>query len=558
MNAIWIVIFAIVAYALGYRFYASFLSEKIWKLDPKVVTPAVKHEDGFEYVPTQKFVVFGHHFTSIAGAAPIVGASIAAIWGWLPALLWLVFGTIFIGCVHDFGALVTSLRHDGRGIADYLKELLGPTAVIMMYIVVFFLLVLVTAVFVHLVATLSKVYPGAVLSVWVEVPLAIFIGLMIRRKWKINLYVVTAIALAIMYGMIYVGYLLPIKFDYWTWVVILLVYIFVAARLPVWLLVQPRDFINAYQLVIMLAVVTLGVIVFVLTGDGQVHAPVVNFAPKGAPPIWPFVMIIIACGATSGWHSIVGSGTTPKQIRSEADAKFVGYGGMIGEGYLCLIALLCAVVGLGAAGYAKNYSAWGAAKWPTIFAEGGSTFLAPLGLPLAIGAIFMAVVIKSFAMTTLDSAMRFTRIAFAESSRTWGLPKFFTERTVSMIPGFVVIALLSFSGHQMVLWPLFGATNQILAGLALLASAVFLKMLGRPNLSYIIPFFIMIITSMTAQVWMIINSYIPKQQWELAFIGIVVFICGIGIMIIGYRRWRTGRLEAKAAGEPAPAYGETS
>lgn len=547
MNAIWMVVFAIVAYALAYSFYARFLSKKIWKLDPKVVTPAVKHEDGFEYVPTQKYVVFGHHFTSIAGAAPIVGASIAAIWGWLPALLWLVLGTIFIGCVHDMGALVTSLRHDGRGIADYLKELLGPTAVALMYIVVFFLLVLVTAVFVHLIATLGVAYPGAVLSVWIEIPLAIIIGLLIRKKWKVNLYVVTAIALAIMYGMIYVGYLLPIRLNYWTWVVILLAYIFIATRLPVWFLVQPRDFINAYQLVIMLGVVTAGVVAFVLTGAGQVVAPAVNAAPEGAPPIWPFVMITIACGATSGWHSIVGSGTTPKQVRSEPDAKFVAYGGMIGEGYLCLIALLCAVVGLGAAGYAKNYSAWGAASWPTIFAEGGATFLEPLGLPLAIGAIFMAVVVKSFAMTTLDSAMRFTRIAFAESSRTWGLPKFFADRTVSIIPGFAVIALLVFSGYGMRLWPLFGATNQILAGLALLASAVFLKMLGRPNIYYVIPFFIMIITSMTAQAWMIINSYLPKQQWVLAFIGIVVFICGVGILIIGYKKWRTGRAEARKA-----------
>ncbi|MDI6755285.1 MAG: carbon starvation protein A [Thermodesulfobacteriota bacterium] len=542
MNAIWIVIFAIVLYILAYRFYASFLSKKIWKLDPNVVTPAIKHEDGFEYVPTQKYVVFGHHYSSIAGAAPIVGASIAAIWGWLPALLWLVLGTIFIGCVHDMGALVTSLRHDGRGIADYLKELLGPEAVVLMYIVVFFLLVLVTAVFVHLIASLAAAFPGAVLSVWVEIPLAVFIGLMIRKKWKINLYVVTAIALAIMYGMIYVGYLVPIRFNYWTWIAILLAYIFIAARLPVWLLVQPRDFINAYQLVIMLGVVTVGIIAFVLTGPGQVVAPAVNATPKGAPPIWPFVMITIACGATSGWHSIVGSGTTPKQVRSEPDAKLIAYGGMIGEGYLCLIALLCAVVGLGAAGYAKNYSAWGAASWTTIFAEGGATFLEPLGLPVAIGVIFMAVVIKSFAMTTLDSAMRFTRIAFAESSRTWGLPKFFAERTVSMIPGFAVIAILVYSGYQMTLWPLFGATNQILAGLALLASAVFLKMLGRPNIYYIIPFIIMIITSMTAQAWMIINSYLPKQQWVLAFIGTVVFICGVGIMIIAYKKWRTGMM----------------
>ncbi len=549
MNAIWLVIFAVVAYYLAYRFYASFLSEKIWKLNPDAVTPATRLDDGFEYVPTNKYIVFGHHFTSIAGAAPIVGASIAAIWGWLPALLWLVLGTIFIGCVHDLGALVTSLRHDGRGIADYLKELLGPTAVALMYIVVFFLLVLVTAVFVHLIATLAAAFPGAVYSVWVEIPLAIIIGVMVRLKWKVNLYVATGIALAIMYALIYVGHLYPLQLSYETWLLILLGYILISTRLPVWLLVQPRDFINAYQLVIMLTVVSVGVVALFLTGGGQVVAPAINTAPAGAPPIWPFVMITIACGATSGWHSIVGSGTTPKQVEKEPDAKLVAYGGMIGEGYLCLIALLCAVVGLGAARYAESYSAWGVVAWPTVFAEGGATFLEPLGFPITIGAIFMAVVVKSFAMTTLDSAMRFTRIAFAESSQTWGLPKFFADRTVSIIPGFIVIAILVYSGYGMFLWPLFGATNQILAGLALLASAVFLKMLGKPVLYYIIPFFIMIITAMTAQAWMIINSYIPQQQWMLVFIGIVTFICAIGILIIGYNKWRGGITEAKKVEE---------
>ncbi|MDW7739682.1 MAG: carbon starvation protein A [Bacillota bacterium] len=538
MNGLYFVIFAVVLYYLAMKYYATFLSKRIWKLNPNTVTPAVRLDDGFEYVPTDKYVVFGHHFTSIAGAAPIVGASVAAIWGWLPALLWLVLGTIFIGAVHDLGALVTSLRHDGRGIADYLKELLGTKAVALMYIVVFFLLVLVTAVFVHLIATLAAAFPAAVYSVWVEIPLAMIIGISIRKNWKINLYLATGIALVIMYALIYVGTLYPLQLDYWTWVYILLGYIIISTRLPVWLLVQPRDFINAYQLVIMLAVISVGVIALFLTGGGQVVAPAVNLNPPGAPPIWPFVMITIACGATSGWHSIVGSGTTPKQIKKETDATFVGYGGMVGEGYLCLIALLCAVVGLGAAGYSEMYSAWGVAAWTTVWARGGATFLEPIGFPLILGTAFMAVVVKSFAMTTLDSAMRFTRIAFAESSQTFGMPKIFADRTVSIIPGFVVVAILCFSGYGMILWPLFGATNQILAGLALLASAVFLKMLGRPTKTYIIPFFIMIITSMTAQGWMIVNSYIPAGQWLLAAIGIITFLCGVGILIIGYNTWK--------------------
>ncbi|MBW6463705.1 MAG: carbon starvation protein A, partial [Firmicutes bacterium] len=321
MHALLFVVVALVLYYLSYRFYATFLSEKIWKLNPETETPAYKYEDDFEFVPTDKPVVMGHHFTSIAGAAPIVGPIVAAIWGWLPALLWIIFGTIFIGAVHDLGALVASLRHDGRGIADFLKDLLGKRAMQLMYIVVFFLLVLVSAVFVHVIAVLASNFPAAVYSVWIEIPLAIFIGLMIRNKWKINLYVAAIIAVVIMYAVILLGVRYPLALEYRTWVFILLGYMLIAARLPVWLLVQPRDFINGIQLVIALAVATIGVIALAAIGGGQLAAPAVRLAPPGAPPIWPFVMITIACGAISGWHSIVGSGTTPKQLKNERDAK---------------------------------------------------------------------------------------------------------------------------------------------------------------------------------------------------------------------------------------------
>ncbi|MDW7729895.1 MAG: carbon starvation protein A [Dethiobacteria bacterium] len=537
MHALLFVVVALVLYYLSYRFYATFLSEKIWKLNPETETPAYKYEDDFEFVPTDKPVVMGHHFTSIAGAAPIVGPIVAAIWGWLPALLWIIFGTIFIGAVHDLGALVASLRHDGRGIADFLKDLLGKRAMQLMYIVVFFLLVLVSAVFVHVIAVLASNFPAAVYSVWIEIPLAIFIGLMIRNKWKINLYVAAIIAVVIMYAVILLGVRYPLALEYRTWVFILLGYMLIAARLPVWLLVQPRDFINGIQLVIALAVATIGVIALAAIGGGQLAAPAVRLAPPGAPPIWPFVMITIACGAISGWHSIVGSGTTPKQLKNERDAKAVGYGSMLGEGYLAVIALLTAVVGLGVAGYTDSYAAWGAAAWPAIFATGGAAFLVPLGIPAVVGAAFFAVVAKSFAMTTLDSAMRFTRIAFAESVDTFGMPAFLKDKTISLIPGIIIIAYLAVSGYGMVLWPLFGAANQILAGIALLAAAVFLKMLKRPTKHYMIPFVIMIITSMVAMVHQIFSNYIPNGLWSLVIIGGVVFLCGIGIIIIAFTTW---------------------
>ncbi len=537
MNGLVFVVLALVLYYLAYRFYAKFLAEKIWKLDPDRVTPAVAKDDGFEYVPSRTEIVLGHHFTSIAGAAPIVGPIVAAVWGWVPALIWIVFGTIFLGAVHDFGALVTSIRHDGRGIADYVKDLLGPRAMQLMYVVAFFLLVLVSAVFVHVIAVLASAYPAAVYSIWIEIPLAMMIGLMVRYKWKVNTYLAALIAVAIMYAMIGVGVRYPLELPYKTWVYILLGYMLIAARLPVWLLVQPRDFINGIQLVIALAVCTVGVVALALAGGGQVVAPALRLNPPGAPPIWPFVMITIACGAISGWHSIVGSGTTPKQLKNERDTRLVGYGSMLGEGYLAVIALVAAVVGLGVAGYQQFYGAWGQASWPKVWAEGGSALVGALGIPAATAAAFMAVVAKSFAMTTLDSAMRFTRIAFAESAVTFKLPQIFTDRTVSLLPGWVVILLLAVSGHGMVLWPLFGASNQILASLALLASAIFLLKLGRPTVHYVVPFVLMLVTSMTAMAWSVLTNYIPNAKWELAIIGVVVFVCGIGVTAIAVNTW---------------------
>ena len=550
MHALLFLVVSLVAFYLSYRFYANYLAKKIWQVNPDQATPATMRDDGFEFVPSRPELVAGHHFTSIAGAGPILGPIVAAIWGWVPALLWVIFGTIFIGAVHDFGALMTSLRHQGRGLADYLNDLLGRRATQLMYGVVFFLLVLVCAVFIHVIATLAHAYPAAVYSIWVEIPLALIIGWGLRKGWKVNPIISGIIAVAVMYAMVPVGLAYPLQLPYATWVWILLAYIVVATRLPVWSLVQPRDFINGIQLIIALVVISAGIGALALAGGGQLVAPAIRLAPPGAPPIWPFVMITIACGAVSGFHSLVAGGTTSKQLRSEGDAKFVGFGSMLAEGYLAVIALLTAVVGLGVAGYEQFYAAWGAARWPVVWAEGGAAFLVPLGFPVALAAALFAVVAKSFAMTTLDSAMRFTRIVTAEFASTFRLPAWFQDRSVSLIPGLAAVMFLAVprAGRLplgMDLWPLFGASNQILAALALLAAAVFLMSLRRPILAYVIPFVIMVVTSMVAMAYSVITTYIPRGNWTLAVIGISVFLCSLGVIGIAFRVWRKGPAGAR-------------
>ncbi len=537
MHALLFIVIAFILYWLAYKFYATYLSEKIWNLDPNRQTPSYKYEDGFEFVPTRTDVVFGHHFVSVTGAAPIIGPITAAIWGWFPALIWIVLGTILFGAVHDLGSLVTSLRHDGRGLADYLNDLLGPIATRLMYLVAFFLLVLVGAVFIHVIAVLLEAFPQGVYSIWAEIPLALIIGILLRKKYKINIYLASIIAVAIMYFLIWVGTLYPVEIGYWPWVVILLVYMFAAGRLPVWALVQPRDFINGIQLVLALVLSSVGIIALSFMGEATLAAPAVRIAPEGAPPIWPFVMVVIACGAISGFHSLVASGTTPKQLQNEKDAKAVGYGAMVTEGYLAVIALLTAVVGLGVAGYQEWYPAWGVAAWPVVFPEGGGAFLAAIGIPVVFGTTFFAIVLKSFAMTTLDSCMRLTRICFAEGADRFKMGRVCQERTVSMLPGFIVIAFLCFTEYQMEMWPVFGAANQILAALALIAAAVFLKTLKKPTVSYIIPFIIMIVTSMSAMGYNVITDYIPGEKWTLVIIGAIIFFAALGIVITAYSTW---------------------
>ncbi|MCH7988199.1 MAG: carbon starvation protein A, partial [Planctomycetes bacterium] len=347
---------AFAGYIVAYHTYGRWLSKKIFNLDPEAEVPSRQLRDDVDFVPTKKSVIFGHHFTSIAGTGPIVGPAIAVFWGWLPALVWVLFGSIFIGAVHDFGALVVSLRNRGQTVGEVAGRLINPRARILFLLILFFALTIVLAIFGLVIATIFNDYPESVLSVWVAMPLAVGVGFWVYRRGG-NLLWPSVIALGVLYAAVYLGvYQFPITLGVSNpvvvWTIVLMAYCFLASVLPVWVLLQPRDYINSHQLLVTLGLLVLGVIVAGFTGqvDLVASAPAVaETVPAGAPPIWPFLFITIACGAVSGFHCVVSSGTTSKQIAKETDAQYVAYGSMLLEGALAVLVILacCAGVGMG-------------------------------------------------------------------------------------------------------------------------------------------------------------------------------------------------------------------
>ncbi len=428
------------ALIVAYHTYGRWLGQKVFALDPHAEVPSKLLRDDVDFVPTPKAVIFGHHFTSIAGTGPIVGPAIAVFWGWLPALLWVVFGSIFIGAVHDLGALVVSLRNRGQTVGEIAGRMIAPRAKILFLLILFFALAIVIGIFGLVIAVIFSRYPSSVLSVWAAMPLAVVVGYLVYRR-GIGLLWPSLVALVLLYACVVVGaYWLPIEMptiETWgafgspivLWTGVLLIYCFIASVLPVWVLLQPRDYINSHQLFVAMGLVLVGLVVAGLTGqlDLAGSAPAIaEDIPEDAPLIWPFLFITIACGACSGFHCLVASGTTSKQIACEPDALYVGYGGMLTEGALAVVVILacCAGVGMGVVDEKTGEKLTGRAAWqsryqakivpvldevgqPLIrdgkpvttggwknhslqqkvgaFVDGGANFLGALKIPLALG-----------------------------------------------------------------------------------------------------------------------------------------------------------------------------
>ncbi len=365
MQVLLIAIAAGVAFLVAYHTYGKWLGRKVFNLAADAVCPSVRLRDDQDYVPTKRGIVFGHHFTSIAGTGPIVGPAIAVIWGWVPALLWVVFGSIFIGAVHDFGALVVSLRNNGQTVGDIAGRVLNKRVRLLFLIVLFMALTVVLAIFGLVIGNVFKLYPASIFPCLIQVPIAVVIGLWLHRK-GVNLLLPSLIALAVMYLTVVfgdVGFLHSINMwlASWpivVWVAVLLLYSYVASVLPVWTLLQPRDYINSLQLLTALGLIVLGLGVAAFVGGAspgpgvagqelRIVAPAFKFDPEGAPLLFPFLFITIACGAISGFHCLVSSGTSSKQLEHEPDARFVGYGAMLTEGFLATLVILACVAGLG-------------------------------------------------------------------------------------------------------------------------------------------------------------------------------------------------------------------
>ena len=537
MTSTLVVVACFAFYFAGYRFYSRFLAQQVFALRPNAVTPAHAMQDGIDYVPTRPIVLFGHHFASITGLSPMLGPAIAVVWGWLPAMLWVVFGAILIGCVHDFGALVISVRAKGLSIGAIAEGLIGPRAKSLMHAIIFFAIALAMGVFAYVVGLLfsADYYPESVVPSAVILVAALLIGWLVRRRGQ-RLMPLIAVAFIFILIVVVASPYMPVRWASsggWTW--ILLAYAWLASVLPVWSLLQPRDFLNSLLLYVGLGLTYIGF--FILRPEFA--SPIVDTHPVGAPPMYPFVFIVIACGAASGFHSLVSSGTTAKQLDRETQARPIGYGAMLGESLLGLAAVLACTAGfVSPTAWRHHYADWesiqGLGSSMTAFIEGATRFVSMVGLPEQTARTLIAVVVVSFALTTLDSATRLLRYNIEEIGTSIRFAPF-RNRYLSSTLAVTAISFFAFyriEGRSagLVLWQLFGSTNQLLAGLALLTVSLYLLQRRRFALPYLLPMIFMMVTTLIAMTTKLISFWRDDNN-TLLFVGSAITFIALWLVV---------------------------
>jgi carbon starvation protein len=606
METLLIAVGAFVAYLIAYHTYGRWLSRKLFKLDDRAVVPSIEMQDGTDFVPTAKSVVFGHHFTSIAGTGPIVGPALAVMWGWVPALVWVLFGSIFIGAVHDLGSLVVSLRNRGQTVGDISGRVIHPRTRLLFLSILFLALTVVLAIFGVVIAKVFQAFPSSILPCMFQIPLAMVIGGYLHRR-GMKLLVPSLIALALMYLSVFFGdvgvlHSVNLWLSGWPvigWVAFLLVYSYAASVLPVWLLLQPRDYINSLQLLSAMGLMVAGLVVaafFGVPNDSGVNAPLEIVAPaidtghgSPLPMMIPFLFITIACGAISGFHCLVASGTTSKQLKCETDAQMVGYGSMLTEGFLAVIVILACVAGIGlgvkgaggevltgAAAWTSRYADWPTASNGALgaFVQGASNFLRAIGLPLSAGTALVGVLVASFAATTMDTACRLQRYVIEELAGTLLKHKtvvaphtgikitanpltWLSNRHGATLFAVVIAALLAAAPRTgeiwkfetagqggFILWPLFGAINQLLGGLAFIVILFWMRRRNMPIWFIAIPAVFMLVLPAWALCYQLFyrslgaeTSWLSQGDWVLAGFAIVTLAVEIWMICEAVLVW---------------------
>lgn len=523
MNALLLVIISIILFVVAYVTYGAWLAKQ-WGIDPNRKTPAYEINDGVDYVPAKPAVLLGHHFASIAGAGPINGPIQAAIFGWVPVFLWIVVGSIFVGGVHDFGSLFASVRHKGKSIGEVIHTNMGRKGMQLFSVFAWLTLILVVAAFTNIVASTFAAVPAAASSSMMFIILAIVFGYSVYRK-GVSLTVGTVVGVVLLFVAVWLGYIFPISLSVNTWIIIMMVYIFVASTAPVWILLQPRDYLNSFLLYAMIAGAVIGLLVY----RPSIQLPAVTAFKVNGQFMFPMLFVIVACGAISGFHSLVGSGTTSKQIDNEKSTRSVGYGAMLIEGVLAVVALITAA-------YVSNGELTELLKGGpvNVFSNGVGTFMSKLGIPFDIGKSFVALAVSAFALTSLDTATRLARFIFQEFFDNPEKEKqsVFTNMYVSTAITVLIGGYLAAGGYARI-WPIFGSANQLLAALSLLAVAVWLKKTGKNYHMLTIPMIFMLVVTLTALVFLV-KTNLAAGNYILVIFPVLLFILALILAKEGY------------------------
>ena len=520
MNGLVIVLIGIVCLGAGYLLYGRWLANK-WGLDPKAKTPAFTHEDGEDYVPSSKFTVFSHQFSSIAGAGPVTGPILASVFGWVPVLLWLIVGGLFFGAVQDFGALYASVKNEGKSMGMIIEKYIGKTGRKLFMLFCWLFTLLVIAAFTDMVAgtfvakgvegmtekTANADASAASISM-LFIVVAIIFGLVqksiVKAGKKMNEWVKAIVAIVLLVAMFAVGMALPIYATKSAWIYIIMAYLFLASVMPMWLLMQPRDYMTTFMLLGMIIGAVLGVVVAHPSMNLNAFNGFTLGSGASKQMLFPTLFVTIACGAVSGFHSLVSSGTSSKTISNEKDMPMVGYGAMVVESLLGIVALV--VVGAVAVNGTKP------AGTPfAIFSTGVAGFLEKLGVPVHVATVFMTMCVSALALTSLDSVARIGRMSFQElfygdstdPATMTPVQRVLTNKYFATVITLFFGYLLTLGGYNNV-WPLFGSANQLLAAMVLIAIAVFLKTTGRTGWTLYAPMFIMLAVTFTALVQKVI------------------------------------------------------